>query len=505
MAEASVTFSLGSEEATVVLPVDLPGGSIPLVGDVSGTFGDAHIVGDVNLTGDLVIEGRLTGIDTFTLEGNGFQLLVQHGGVLDLAGKEKTGWTGWGGRKFASDPAVPVVGWKVGDALRVAQTAEGSFGVGVTTWGGSWATTTRPPNTGDVLLPDGRTITPEVANVTSSITLRNLRRIHFHDNPGVQSLKWLTVDNSGVEDVLSNYPIHFHLCGESVRGSVLEGVVVHQGKNHAFVVHGSHGVTLIDCVAYNTTNDAFWWDLPLIHDQNHTANNSNDITMDHCLAMFVHVSALGNPHRMTGFMLGAGHGNSVTNSAACLVREGADASGYHWPENANRNAGGNVWEPFQHNVSHNNRKDGVFVWQNDPRDHHIQDFISYRNGEAQIEHGAYLNQYQYERVVLSGASVFGFRLHALGNILLEDFITDGPLRIVRHNLAVDFDEQVPVVRRCQFTQVIYQEAGEEPSKIRYEDCDLTPSDFVLAGIMPTSIIEVYESGTLTHRWAGEWS
>lgn len=471
---------------------------IPISGDFAGTIEQGehgHITGNVNLTGDLIVEGLLTGIDTFTLEGNGYQILGQHGGRLDLRGIPKTGWARWG---------ESATGWNSADRLRVAATALNTFVPYGSIWQSNWLATVRPANAQIFTYPGG-SIEPEVANLDRSIKLRNLSRIHFHDDAGIQILKHLAVVDSGITGVLAKYPIHFHLCGESVRGSLLEGVVVENGKNHAFVVHGSHGVILRDTVAYNTIDEAYWYDPPL--DANYVANNPNDLLYDHALAMYVTPRAGSAGQRLAGFVLGAGSGNKVRHSAACCVQGGSEAAGFAWPESANQNAGDNEWE-YQFNVSHNNKSTGIFVWQNDSHSHEIADFINYRSGLSQVDHGAYQNRYHYKRGVLMGGSEAAFKLHAVneasGFLLLEDIVSDRSLRFMKHNLSAT---TFTIVRNCTWQIVYYSETGNSGTKLsktRYEDNVKPddPSDFDLSGIIPGSIIEIYAAGVLTHRWAG---
>ena len=42
-------------------------------------------------------------------------------------------------------------------------------------------------------------------------------------------------------------------------------------------------------------------------------------------------------------------------------------------------------------LSHNNKVNGIFVWQNNPGKSVIDRFVAYHNGKAGIEHGAYKN------------------------------------------------------------------------------------------------------------------
>lgn len=480
-------------------------GVIPISGDFGGLIASGehgHITGNVNLTGDLIVEGLLTGIDTFTLTGNGFQLLAQDGGQINLAGVEKSGWVKWGDA---------VTGWQIGDRLGIAATKLGSFSPIAGTWNGSWASTVRPTNSPDVTLVD-RVAVPEVANLDRSITLQNLRRIHFHDAAGVQTLKWLRVLNSGTTGVLADYPIHFHLNGEASRGSLIEGVVVEGGKNHAFVAHGSHGITFLDCVAYKTINDVYWWDTPPGGEPYNPVNDSHDITWQHCLAADVVQTPSGSiDHGLAAFVIGAGNGNRCIDSVATGVKgNGTNISGFRWRENF-------VWE-FVGCVAHNIQKNGIYTWTNSPHRHIIDDFVAYHFGRAGIEHGAYRNQFVYRNVSLTVTNpIFEFgssdtqaiRLHAnaaFAGLLFENIVTDDRLVVDDHGLLLT---TWTVHRNCQYTLVYYTEGGSSgpnPSEIRFEDCGLAPADFILGGgIHPASEIEIYEAGVLTHRWAGGWT
>ncbi len=510
MAEVTVAFGLGAETVTVVVPVDLPSGGTPLAGDVSGTFGDCFISGDVNQTGDVFVEGLLTGVDTFHWQGNGFTVFFQNGGQSDLHGKVKGRWGEWG---TGSPRSADTTGWLTGDRLAVAATAYRLDAAGnrlVTdflpsekTWAG-WSGMTRPVNSPDVPQVDGSVRRPEVLNLSQSIVFENLARgFHFHDSAGIQTLSDVKFLNCGTAGVLGNYPVHFHLLADNSRGTVLTRVVVEGGKNHAFVPHGSHGISFPGCAAYNTTGVAYWWDLSTKTD---LTNDSNDINWDDCLSMWSKNSTLpGESGRLAGFWLGSGTGLSCNRSVACCIDGSGDRAGFNWPEKAGRTS----WA-FHDCLAHNVKGNGIFVWQNaDDFENEVDNFTAYRCG-AGISHGAYINRYQYRGAVLTGNGI-GFIQAAkstnAGPLNVEDVLSDGPLVVGHHNAAI----MLPTFfRRDTFPQVIYKEPSNG-SYNRYEDCGLTPSDFVLTGaaplrIAPTSIIEVWEAGVLEHRWAsGVWS
>ncbi len=311
--------------------------------------GTATLQGTVNLKGDLMVNGgTLVARPGVTVNGNGYQIMFMNGGKADFQGTKVSTWSGNGSN----------------------------------------------------------------ANLTRDITFDNLRRIMFHKASGKSTLKYFTVSNSGNGGVLGDYPVHFHLNGDSTRGTIVEGVVVVNGKNHAFVPHGSHGITFKNTIAWNINDSAYWWDPPGTNNcsgrkKTCTADNSNDTVFDHALAAKVNPGQGSDGHRVAGFTLGAGSGNVVKNSAALDVRGGKDCAGYQWPEAANQNAGGSVWT-FTNNRSSSPDCHGIFVWQNTERDHVITGF----NGDG-VDHGAYSNSYTYRNIDVSymEAIALGYSVH----------------------------------------------------------------------------------------------
>jgi hypothetical protein len=238
------------------------------------------------------------------------------------------------------------------------------------------------------------------ANLKRDINFTGLRRIMFTGNAGASVLRYFTVRNSGTPE-FDDYPLHWHLNGDSTRGTIVEGVVVVNGANHAFVPHGSNGITFKDTIAKDTAGDAYWWNPPGTNETCSfqkfcTLDNSNDITYDHALVYGVtNGPTETRGFRLAGFTLGAGSGNVVKNSAAINISPSTvkDCAGFQWPEGANQNVGGNVWT-FVNNFSISaSGCAGIFVWQNDGNPHVIEGFSG-----GGINHGAYANNYEYRDV-----------------------------------------------------------------------------------------------------------
>jgi hypothetical protein len=341
-------------------------------------------------------------------------------------------------------------------------------------------------------------MTAEVANLTRSVVIRNAARLMMHgaDRPVKHLIRHIGFVDCGVADKLGFYPIHFHLNGSNTRGSLVEGVVVEGGRNHAFVPHGSHGITFRDCAAVRTLSDAYWWDPPA----GDSANNSNDTMYDHCLALGVTAPPSGaGHHRLSGFHLGSGANGSNTarGCAAAGISGGADASGFFWPEKA-----GAVWN-FADCIAHNNQAHGIFVWQNTDSYHLIDRFIGYGNRTVDIAHGAYRNRYDYRRLTVGSVEVKAVSKDGDTGQRWTDSVIGR--FISGHHNPDQAALQPTLIERCRIGGVVYAEEGGA-SVSRFVDCALTPASFALNQVHRDTVIEIYEGGNLTHRWAaGSWS
>lgn len=310
-------------------------------------------------------------------------------------------------------------------------------------------------------------------NLTRDITFRNVKRIMFHKGAGKSTLRFMTVVDSGGPK-LGEYPIHFHLNGNSSSGTLIEGVVVLNGKNHAIVPHGSHGITIKDVIAKNTYKEAIWWDPPGTNESCSfqkfcTVDNSNNVILDHVLVDGAYVNHGDDGyHSLDGFHLGAGSGNVVKNSAAINIRGGANCSGFQWPSSANQNAGGNVWI-FRNNYSKSDDCHGIFVWQNDGNNHVIDGFTG-----SGIEHGAYSNRYHY-----TNFSVPYFEVHASGVTLSNGTI--GTVIADRHRNASDATATFTNVKIDRF---IIDNAGFEAGRYILNGTGLSCGDIEYQDVQP---------------------
>jgi hypothetical protein len=419
-----------------------PLGNITIEGQL--VFDDRATL-ELAATGNIVVKGELTlrpagpttrhlitftQVDETKYIGGGMQVLdsdvglwVVGKGILNVAGSVKTPWTRLRTEASAKQAVIEVedaAGWQVGDRLEIVPTL--------------------PPTSGDVswngydsvkiTAVDGNKVSiapalqydhpqvnkrwmAEVLNLTRNVVIQGTPQGRAHmmlmiDRPQkitnieIRHMGPRNVDGRYTKGVLGRYAFHFHLNGQGSRGSLVENVVIHDAGNHAFVPHGSHGIILRRCVSHNTWDDAFWWDPGF-------ENRTNDTRLEGCLASKVRVDPPFRGGRLTGFNLGQGAGNRITDCVVVGVRGNGDSAGFIWPERPNGKEG--IWF-FQNNLDHNNKRNGIFTWQNTGQLHLVEKFALYHNGANGIEHGAYSNPYFYRDAILYGNGHAGIQLHA---------------------------------------------------------------------------------------------
>ena len=422
VARGATTLS-GTVEAAAV---DVAAGAVlELDPDVSTTL---------TVTGNVVVEGllrmqprrpdvvhtlRFRDVDESRFVGGGgypvatdVGLWVVGAGALDLAGTPRAGWN-----RTGRDPS-----WRAGDLLLRAPQDRGDFA--------TYRTHTPGVPVPVVEGPDGSRHPTEVFDLTRNVVVEGApgARAHvFVSSTSPQRVRhvlfrWLgprrrvaqdAFHHAGVtpgrlgasteaeyppgyfsaasaaasEPVLGRYPLHFHHCGEGSRGTLVEGCVV-RDSSRAFVPHGSHGITLRDCVAFRIRDDAYWWD---------ERHPTDDLLWEHCAAFDVRHDPVGSGSP-AGFLLGLGRGTTIRDCVAVGVHGGTGAAGFAWPAFASDRPD-NQWVA-RDLVAHNCAGDGLYVWQDDNKPHRVDDVVGYRNGGSGLVHGAHRNGYRYAGVVL---------------------------------------------------------------------------------------------------------
>jgi hypothetical protein len=450
----------------------------------------------VSVSGNVIVEGTLEmkpasgdvvhlllfeGVDDNAFVGGGFDpvdsdvgLWVVGDGRLDIEGAEKTAWG------YEYDP-----GWE-GDEVVAAPNDEGDYQ--------DFVPVTSTPT------PNALGYQPELLDLTRNVRIEGTPEGYTHvfirstqpQTIRYAALRWVAPE-LGETDATGRYGIHFHMAGDGSRGSIVEGVVIRDTGNHAFVAHASHGVTFRDTIAFEVANEAYWWDEPPESegDNYNPINDTNDLVWDHVVAAGVRLGEGGNKFRLSAFFLGNGQNVSLTNSVAVGVQgePGDERSGFVWPE-----AAGAVWT-FENNVAHNNGSNGIFTWQNNKQRHDVDDFTAYYNGGAGVIHGAYENSYQYTNLTLldNGLAVVSNALGAPSEgrdtQVWTDVRTDGGALLIAEH-ATPLEAPVRFVG-CDFEAVIVADAeSDEPSSYEFVRCDLEPDDFDLRDARPDGAFRV---------------
>lgn len=103
----------------------------------------------------------------------------------------------------------------------------------------------------------------EVANLSRNVTVESadpaIARGHtmYHvDSRG--SISYAEFRHLGKEGVLGRYSLHFHLAGDSMRGSSVIGASIWDSGNRWLTIHGTNYLVVRDCVGYQSVGHGFF-------------------------------------------------------------------------------------------------------------------------------------------------------------------------------------------------------------------------------------------------------
>lgn len=323
-------------------------------------------------------------------------LWVMNAGVFDVVGTPKAGWNRTG------DDAS----WQVGDEMFKTPWNVGDFT--------TFAAHTKGGALQSLVGPDGVTYKQEAFNLTRNVRIEGTPGHNSHlfirtDVP--QTIKWmatrylaprLPVAGQSISvKIRGRWGMHLHHLGNAGYDTLIEGVVVRDNGAHCFVPHGTFGPTFRDCIAFVFNEEAYWWDFEVASDL------SKDVVYDHCMAArFVPIPSFRGisvaSFRMNAELLGSPLAGECFDCVAVGNMGATNSSGFGWPSgppDSSLPQPLGLWD-FHDNISHNNRRDGIFFWSNDARDHRLQTTTCFRNGGAGIQTGAYRNQVRVEDLVL---------------------------------------------------------------------------------------------------------
>ena len=210
--------------------------------------------------------------------------LVCCGGRLELHGRPMA--RTWVKLKRQTEPGATslalvesVEGWKEGDQVIVTSTHRqrerggADFLTGAQTEVRKIVKTGRKDFTGGYPLQLDKPLTfahfadesfqAEVANLTRNVVVESAEpdgiRGHtmFHKH-SAGSISYAEFRHLGKRDELGRYSIHFHLCGETMRGSSIIGASIWDSHNRWITIHGTDALVIRDCVGFKSVGHGYF-------------------------------------------------------------------------------------------------------------------------------------------------------------------------------------------------------------------------------------------------------
>jgi hypothetical protein len=162
--------------------------------------------------------------------------------------------------------AEPVAGWRSGDRIIVTTSAGPQYGKGGTEeftikgLNGTRVVLDRP--LAHAHLGDGD-YRAEVANLSRNVVIESampdgVRGHTMYHAGSAGSISYTEFRHLGKRDVLGRYNLHYHLCGDSMRGSSIFGASFHHSHNRWLTVHGTNYLLIRDCVGYQSIGHGFF-------------------------------------------------------------------------------------------------------------------------------------------------------------------------------------------------------------------------------------------------------
>jgi hypothetical protein len=163
--------------------------------------------------------------------------------------------------------AEPVTGWKVSDRVIVTSTRYQTDKKGATTEertiraiDGSKLTLDEPlevEHLGDGLYRG------EVANLSRNVVVESAdpkgERGHtMYHRESAGSISYAEFRHLGKEGVLGRYALHYHLCGDTMRGSYVLGASIWNSNNRWLTIHGTNYLVARDNVGYKSIGHGFF-------------------------------------------------------------------------------------------------------------------------------------------------------------------------------------------------------------------------------------------------------
>jgi hypothetical protein len=103
----------------------------------------------------------------------------------------------------------------------------------------------------------------EVANLSRNVIVESadpggVRGHTMYHRNSAGSISYAEFRHLGKEGVLGRYSLHFHLCGDTMRGSSVIGASVWDSGNRWLTIHGTDYLVVRDCVGYQSVGHGFY-------------------------------------------------------------------------------------------------------------------------------------------------------------------------------------------------------------------------------------------------------
>lgn len=103
----------------------------------------------------------------------------------------------------------------------------------------------------------------EVANLSRNVLVESAdpkgERGHtMYHRRSAGSISYAEFRHLGKEGILGRYSLHYHLCGETMRGSSVIGASIWDSGNRWLTIHGTNYLVVRDCVGYGSVGHGFF-------------------------------------------------------------------------------------------------------------------------------------------------------------------------------------------------------------------------------------------------------
>jgi hypothetical protein len=215
------------------------------------------------------------------LDNQSCPAIVCCGGRMDFHGTPLSrSWVRLGATAKKGDAAIvlaePVTGWKVGDRIIITMT-----GIAPSSSYSHPGPDPRGTTTEERIIRaiDGATLTlnaplehehlggglyrGEVANLSRNVIVesadpKGVRGHTMYHRYSAGAVSFAEFRHLGKEGVLGRYPLHYHLCGDTMRGSYVNGVSIWDSTNRWLAIHGTNYLMVRDNVGYKSKGHGFF-------------------------------------------------------------------------------------------------------------------------------------------------------------------------------------------------------------------------------------------------------